>query len=206
MLRTTPGITLNPFSPNHPHLRFFATPAAATSAGGDPGDQGNGEGQQSNPPSNSGQQSNPPSNSGQGDDLGEGGLKALQSERDARKHAEKENADLKAKIQAFEDANKSQAEKDAEEREKLQKANTENASLVLKYQVAEAKGLSLSAAQRLKGSTKEELEADADELKTILGQATPPPPPTPQPDRSQGSGSDKPKPKNLADAVTQHYA
>lgn len=204
MLRTTPGITLNPFSPNHPRLRFFAAPADATSTGGDPGDQGDGEGQQSNPPSNSGQGDD--SANDKDGDLGEGGLKALQSERDARKQAEKENADLKAKIQAFEDANKSQAEKDAEEREKLQKANTENASLVLKYQVAEAKGLSLSAAQRLKGSTKEELEADADELKKILGQATPPPPPTPQPDRSQGSGSDKPKPKNLADAVTQHYA
>ncbi|WP_430600327.1 hypothetical protein [Brevibacterium sp. K72] len=202
MLRTTPAITLNPFSSADPRMRFFAAPADAATAGGDSGDQGTTgtDGTAAQDGAGSGDEPN------DDDGLREGGLKALQTERDARKQAEKENADLKAQIKAFEDANKSQAEKDAEEREELQKANSENASLVLKYQVAESKGLSLSAARRLSGSTKEELEADADELKKILGQATPPPPPTPQPDRSQGNGSDKPKPKNLADAVTQHYA
>jgi hypothetical protein len=71
--------------------------------------------------------------------LGDGGVKALQAERDARKAADKRVKDLEAKIAA-------------RDREDCIAA------------VAKAKGLTEAQAARLAGSTKEELEADADAL------------------------------------------
>ena len=55
----------------------------------------------------------------------------------------------------------------------------------LKYEVAADKGFDLKLAVRLNGTTKAELEADADNLKPLLG-ATPG---TPKPDQSQGKGA-----------------
>ena len=46
--------------------------------------------------------------------LGEGGLKALKAERAARADAEKQVAELAARIKEFEDAQKSEAERQAE--------------------------------------------------------------------------------------------
>ncbi len=52
--------------------------------------------------------------------LGEPGKKALESERNARKKAERENRDLKAKLQAIEDEGKSELEKAAEARQRAE--------------------------------------------------------------------------------------
>ncbi|MCU1640905.1 MAG: hypothetical protein JWN03_1180 [Nocardia sp.] len=131
------------------------------------------------------------------DDLGEGGEKALKSERAARRAAEKtarENAtqaqELAKRLQAIEDANKTDTEKQSERIAVLKK----DAAKAIRYEAAEKTGLSLSLAQRLKGGTLDEMIADAEELKGLIGssasqQTTPPAAPgTPKSDRRQGGG------------------
>lgn len=51
------------------------------------------------------------------------------------------------------------------------RADTAEAKL-MRYEVAADKGLPLSSAKRLHGDTREEMEADADELKKLLGDST----------------------------------
>lgn len=123
-------------------------------------------------------------------------LTDLYTERDARKQAEKALQDLQKQI---DDASKSAEEKATEALTAAQKSATENAAKALRYEVAATKELPLSLASRLNGSTKEELEADADNLKKLLT------PSGPKPDPSQGHGSD-PKPTGLNQAVSAHYA
>ncbi|ALE91827.1 hypothetical protein AOC05_04980 [Arthrobacter alpinus] len=95
--------------------------------------------------------------------LGENGEKALASERDARKVAE-------ARVRELEDASKSDEQKRGERFAQLEKSDREKdstigslESTIQRYQIAASKGLDLDAAERLRGSTKEEIEADADE-------------------------------------------
>lgn len=125
--------------------------------------------------------------------LGDKGKQAILREREAHDKAkaevaaEKKRADAaEAKVKAFEDSQKTAEQLAAETLETTTKSSTENAALVLKFRVAAEKGLSLSAAERLRGSTKEELEADADELKKLLGAGTGSG--RPRPDLSQGGG------------------
>ncbi|WP_280193825.1 hypothetical protein [Nocardia farcinica] len=125
---------------------------------------------------------------GTGDgDLGESGLAALKAERKARAAAEKAQAALEAKVKAFEDAQKTEAERTAERIAALEK----DAAKALRYEAAEKAELPLSLAARLNGSTLEELIADAGQLKQLMGinaPDTPAPAPTPKPDRRQGGG------------------
>ncbi len=120
----------------------------------------------------------------QGDpaDLGDAGKKALTAEREARKAAEKAAAEALARIKEFEDAQKSEAEKAADALRTAQETATQSAAKALRYEVAAEKGLPLEAAARLTGSTREELLADADVLKTLIGNA-----PAPRPDLTQAS-------------------
>ncbi|TLF72915.1 hypothetical protein [Nocardia cyriacigeorgica] len=121
------------------------------------------------------------------DELGDGGKKALETERAARKAAEKARREAEAKVQAFEDAQKSEAQRTQERIEQLEKT----AAKALRYEAAEKSGLPLSLAGRLSGATLDELIADAAELKQLLGAAAPAEPaapPTPKPDPRQGGG------------------
>lgn len=123
--------------------------------------------------------------------LGDKGLKALQAERDARQKAEQEAATLRKQI---EDASKTAEQKAADEL-RAATALAEGAALkALKYEVAAEKGIDLKLAGRLDGTTKAELEADADNLKTLIGAK---PGATPKPDPSQGSGGDDQKPTGV---------
>lgn len=93
--------------------------------------------------------------------LGEGGISALKSEREARKAAEKDRAELTARIKELEDRDKSESEKQQEE---LAKARAELAELTAaktRAEVAAAKGVPVDL---LSGSSQEELEAAADAL------------------------------------------
>lgn len=108
--------------------------------------------------------------------LGENGVKALAAERDARKAAE-------ARIKELEDASKSDEQKRAERFDQLEKSDGEKAgaigsleSKLLRYQVASAKGLDLEAAERLIGSSQEEIEADADKWIAKWGKSNGPAP------------------------------
>lgn len=76
-----------------------------------------------------------------------------------------------ARLAEIEESNKTADQKAAERFEALEKSDREkDAALaereakLLRYEVAAAKGLDLKAALRLQGSTKEELEADADDF------------------------------------------
>ena len=159
----------NPYTTD-PFIRFFAAPADAETPGSDPGDQGQNDDSKEQTPA-AGQSA--PKVPADDEELGEGGKKALQSEREARKQLEREIADLRSKNKEYEDATKSAEEKQAERLAELEDSSTKNALRVMQYEVAAAKGLPLSAATRLTGDTQEALEADADELMKLLAPSAP---------------------------------
>jgi hypothetical protein len=97
-------------------------------------------------------------------------LRAAEAELTTRKAAE------------LTDAERLQAEKDAAEAAQLtaERERDEARADALRVTVAAEKGLTPAQARRLQGSTKEELEADADDLLKDFapsGFGTPPPPP-----------------------------
>jgi hypothetical protein len=97
-------------------------------------------------------------------DLGENGLKALRAEREARKAAERERDDLRARVAELETAD-------------------------VRREVAAAKGLTEAQARRLQGSTREELEADAESLLDAFRPAAAGPP-TKRPTEALKGGAD----------------
>jgi hypothetical protein len=77
----------------------------------------------------------------------------------------KKRADgAEAKLKEIEDSKKSESERDAEARAAAEKKAADAELDVTRLRVAMSKGLSETQAKRLVGTTKEELEADADEL------------------------------------------
>lgn len=102
--------------------------------------------------------------------LGAPGLAALKSEREAKAAAEKRAADAEARIKEFEDAQKTEAEKQAERLAEFERENAELKSAKTRAEVAAAKGV---PALLLSGSTQEELEASADALIAFRGEAQP---------------------------------
>lgn len=142
---------------------------ASTESGGDGGDGGNSDGEHG------------AGDSGDGDtaDDGNKGLRsALAAERKASKDATTALAAAEARVKELEDASKSEEQRQQEAQEKrdadLQKALGDLAAkdlLIERYEVAAEKGLDLKAARRLQGSSREELESDADDLIALLGGA-----------------------------------
>lgn len=84
----------------------------------------------------------------------------------ARKHEAqaKANADAAKKLKELEDADKSEAQKAADKAAEAEKRAQEAEMRALRLEVAAEKNLTPAQAKRLAGTTKEELEADADEL------------------------------------------
>lgn len=103
--------------------------------------------------------------------LGAPGLAALKSEREAKAAAEKRAAAAEARIKEFEDAQKSESEKQAERLAEIERENAELKSAKTRAEVAAAKGV---PAALLTGSTQEELEAAADALIAFRGDAPAP--------------------------------
>lgn len=148
------------FEERYPRLRFFNEPEGG--AGGD-NNSGAGAGAGSGDPD------------GDDDKLGEGGKKALESERTARKSAETENADLKAKLKEFEDGKLTADQKlqrDAEEsKTKVGQLEADNGKLTLengRLRAALTEGLPVDWADRVRGETDEEMLADAKKIKASL--------------------------------------
>ena len=104
----------------------------------------------------------------EGAPLGDAGLKALQAERT---RAAKAESDLKALQQQIEDSQKTAEQKAADAITAATATAAQAESRALRYEVAAAKGLDLALAARLTGSTKEELEADADTLMALIPKA-----------------------------------
>lgn len=117
--------------------------------------------------------------------LREPGKKALEAERTARAKAE---ADLAALRKQIEDASKTAEQKAADDLKAAQAEAAANAAKALRYEIAAEAGIPLALAPRLTGSTREEILADAEQLKTLIpAGATPPGPRSPAPDPAQGA-------------------
>lgn len=119
--------------------------------------------------------------------LGEGGKRALEAERAARKAAEKSAADLKARLDAIEQANLTELEKaqraakDAQDQlEAVTRQNLVNAAAL-------AKGLPADLVGFITGATEEEVNSQIDTLMARVSA-----PSTPAPDPTQGPKGDSP--------------
>lgn len=131
------------------------------------------------------------------DNLGDAGKRALTAERDARKAAERELSEARARLKEIEDANLSEiqkAQRDAEE------ARSQLASLQLesaRSRVALEKGVPSDLIEFITGDTAEEMAAKADVLMSRLNST----PSTPKPDFAQGA-SGAPAPATRPGAET----
>ncbi|MDF7665725.1 DUF4355 domain-containing protein [Bifidobacterium sp. ESL0745] len=161
-----------------------------------PGEGGSGNEGDPQPPADPPQQSG---NDPDGEKLGPAGLKALKAEREENKATKAKLAEAEAKIKEFEDKDKTESEKQAEHLKELEASSSANERKATQYEVAAEKGIPLKLATRLRGSTKEEMLADADSLAELLKIT----PKTPKADPSQGKG-DNPKPTTLQEAIAGH--
>lgn len=111
-------------------------------------------------------------------DLGDAGKKALDAERKARRDAEQKLKALEDQLKELQDKDKSEVERLRDEVESLKAQAQTSSAAALRAEVAMAKGLTPAQAKRLVGDTREDLEADADEILEafpVQGGATPPP-------------------------------
>jgi len=105
-------------------------------------------------------------------DLGDAGKKALDAERREKRAAEKRAADLEARLKEFEDRDKTESTRAIERAEAAEKAAAAAEARALRLEVASEKGLTPAQAKRLVGESREELEADANELLETFKPAT----------------------------------
>jgi Domain of unknown function (DUF4355) len=116
--------------------------------------------------------------------------------------------ELKSKAAQFDElaeAQKTEHEKLADRADAAEKRATAAEAALLRRTVAERKGLPAELAERLAGSTEEELGADADALIALLPSPGAPKPPSasPKPDPSQGAKPPAGKrPRSLTEAVS----
>lgn len=121
-----------------------------------------------NAPSRDGGNDTPPDT-----DLPDGVKKTLAAARRAERDATARAAELEAKVREFEDRDKSDAEKSAARTQVLEREAAEAKQEALRLRVAATKKLPAELIDRLRGTTKEELEADADTLLTLVKAPTP---------------------------------
>jgi hypothetical protein len=146
-------------------------------------------------------------------ELGDAGKKALEAERAARRDADKQLRAVQEELKKLQDKDKSETDRLRDEVEQLKAQSAEGAAKALRAEVALSKGLSAAHAKRLVGTTREELEADADEILEAFpspgGGATPPPGKRPVPDLKGGTDpSDTPvetNPAKLAASVPRGF-
>jgi colicin import membrane protein len=129
----------------------------------------------------------PAENAAQGDPaetdeaLGEGGKKALKAEREARTAAERQAADLKAKLDKIEAANMSDLERAQKEAADAKEIAAKATADALRFRVAAQYGITEEDAELfLTGTDAETLTKQATRLKDRT-------PTTPKPDPSQGA-------------------
>lgn len=100
--------------------------------------------------------------------LGDAGKKALDAERKARRDAERQLAAANQQLQQITDQGKTELELATERAAKAEQQLAALQHNQLRLEVATAKGLPASAAMRLQGTTREELEADADDFSRLI--------------------------------------
>jgi hypothetical protein len=114
----------------------------------------------------------------------------------------KDNKAAADRLAAIEEASKTEAQKLAERAEKAERELAAAQSASLRSEIALTKGLTPSQAKRLIGDTREELEADADQLLADLGAASAPRSPRPDPNQGRSPGSG---PKSTADSFADFF-
>lgn len=145
------------------------------------------------------------------DQLGDAGRKAIAEERKA-KAAEKRRADeAERQLEEMRRQQMTEQERVAAERDDWRKKYEEQAAALaareldlLRRDVAAEKGLPAALARRLDGTTREELDKDAEALKALI--PDPDAPRAPRPDPSAGSIGDKGKPTSVTDAMDAYKA
>lgn len=99
-------------------------------------------------------------------EMGDAGKKALDEERKARREAERQLKETADRLKVLEDKDKSDSDRLTEKVTQLEKDLATATARADRFEVALDKGLDMTRAKRLTGATREELEADADELIT----------------------------------------
>lgn len=117
-----------------------------------------------------------------------GAKKALEAERKARRDAEKQLKEIQAQVKQLEDQDKSESERLTERLTEAEKRATAAEGRADRFEVALEKGLDMTRAKRLTGATREELEADADELHTWQASTTEQPAPGKPTEALSGGG------------------
>jgi hypothetical protein len=131
--------------------------------------------------------------------LGEAGKKAIDRMKAERNAAKSELAEALKKLKEYEDKDKSDLERAQESAAAAQKRAEAAEQNLLRQEVAATKGLTAAQARRLVGTTREELEADADDIRAAFTGGKPA---APKPDPSQGSkGEQKQRSTSLTEAV-----
>ena len=120
-------------------------------------------------------------------DLGDPGKKALAAERAARRAAEKTAAELAAKVQAFEDADKSETERAAARAEAAEKRAAEAEAKAMRAEVADELDVPRELRKFLTAASEDDLREQANELLTAFNAATANSRTTPRPDPTQGA-------------------
>jgi hypothetical protein len=113
--------------------------------------------------------------------LGEGGEKALKAERERARKLEREHKAAIAELAALKDAGKSEQQKAADNAAAAEARAAKAEAALIRLEVAAEKGLTPAQAKRLVGDTREDLEADADELIESFGKGGSTPPPNRRP-------------------------
>ena len=121
-------------------------------------------------------------------ELGDAGKKAIQSERDARKAAVKRADDLAAELKAIKDAQLSDDDRAKQEAASTAAELAELRTDANRKTVALEKGVPAELLQFLTGGTKEDMEAQAETLISLINA-----PKTPKADPSQGAAGSTPK-------------
>jgi hypothetical protein len=138
-------------------------------------------------------------------DLGDAGKKALDAERKARRDAERRVKELEEQQKARDDQDKTEVERLTERLTTAEKAAADALARADRLEVAVVKALDepsakriTTAAKRLVGTNREELEADADDLLASFASDTSEPPPPGKP-REQLRGGGNPQEEPTAD-------
>lgn len=128
-------------------------------------------------------------------------VKKLRDEAAKYRTEAKANAEAAKRLAQFEESQKSEQQKLMERAEAAERERDEIRLEALRLRIAHEKGLTPKQAARLRGSSEEELAADADDLLSEFGPAGPR---RPMGDVGQGpreTATTPNDPKSLADAV-----
>ena len=126
-------------------------------------------------------------------DLGDGGKKALDAERRARRQAEKAATDAAARIKEYEDRDKTESQKLTEQLAALKAEAATARAEALRLRVAAELGLPGDLHEFLTGDDEESVRAKAQKLMAATAAATGPRSPAPDPTQGakQGAGKDQ---------------